>query len=209
MSITSESSVWLYNLPTQADAGIATVSKIISEILANDAGVTFSKESRDLLIECCVEFITLISSEANDIAEKEAKKTIACEHVQAALEQLGYPDYVPEILKVAQEHKAQQAVRKRLMWFQLETDKSARAGRRSRARSSRAVCQRRNLSGSNKSYFDQQPISSWQHRMRTNPEAEKLLQHSSVILFLDGPWCVHQEAKGYDFFTSMALHFGG
>jgi len=92
------------------------VSKIISEILANDAGVTFSKESRDLLIECCVEFITLISSEANDIAEKEAKKTIACEHVQAALEQLGYPDYVPEILKVAQEHKAQQAVGKHLMW---------------------------------------------------------------------------------------------
>jgi len=58
-----------------------------------------------------VEFITLISSEANEIAEKDAKKTIACEHVTAALEQLGYPDYVPEILKVAQEHKVQQAVR--------------------------------------------------------------------------------------------------
>lgn len=111
----SSSSVWFRSQAGQADAGTATVSKIISEILANDAGVTFSKESRDLLIECCVEFITLISSEANDIAEKEAKKTIACEHVQAALEQLGYPDYVPEILKVAQEHKAQQAVRKNLM----------------------------------------------------------------------------------------------
>lgn len=90
----------------------ATVSKIISEILANDPGVTFSRESRDLLIDCCVEFITLISSEANEIAEKDAKKTIACEHVTAALERLDYKDYIPEILKVAQDFKTQLAVRK-------------------------------------------------------------------------------------------------
>jgi down-regulator of transcription 1 len=63
-----------------------------------------------MLIECCVEFITLISSEANEIAEKEAKKTIACEHVTSSLNQLGYPDYIPEILRVAQEHKQSQAV---------------------------------------------------------------------------------------------------
>lgn len=119
-STSSQSSVWRLAPADKVDTTAATVSKIISEILANDAGVTFSKESRDLLIECCVEFITLISSEANDIAEKEAKKTIACEHVQAALEQLGYPDYVPEILKVAQEHKAQQAVRTRAMWYPAE-----------------------------------------------------------------------------------------
>lgn len=88
----------------------ATVQKIINEILAHDPGMPFARETRDLLIECCVEFITLISSEANEIAEKDAKKTIACEHVTTALEQLGYPDYVPEILKVAQEHKTQQVV---------------------------------------------------------------------------------------------------
>ena len=89
----------------------ATVQKIINEILAHDPGMPFARETRDLLIECCVEFITLISSEANEIAEKDAKKTIACEHVTTALEQLGYPDYVPEIVKVAQEHKTQQVVR--------------------------------------------------------------------------------------------------
>jgi histone H3/H4 len=88
----------------------ATVQKIINEILAHDPGVSFARDTRDLLIECCVEFITLVSSEANDIAEKEAKKTIACEHVTTALEQLGWPDYVPEILKVAHEHKTQQVV---------------------------------------------------------------------------------------------------
>jgi histone H3/H4 len=94
-----------------SNACTATVQKIITEILQGDSGVAFARETRDLLIECCVEFITLISSEANEIAEKEAKKTIACEHVTTALTQLGYSDYVPEILKVAQDHKTQQVVR--------------------------------------------------------------------------------------------------
>ena len=75
--------------------------------------MTFAKDSRDLLIECCVEFITLISSEANEIAEKDAKKTIACEHVKAALEELDFGDYVPAILEVAQDYKKQQQARLR------------------------------------------------------------------------------------------------
>jgi hypothetical protein len=69
--------------------------------------LAFGKDARDLLIECCVEFITLISSEANEISEKESKKTIACEHITKALEQLGFGEYVPDILEVASEHKEQ------------------------------------------------------------------------------------------------------
>ena len=91
----------------------ATVQKIITEILHSDPGVTFAKDTRDLLIECCVEFITLISSEANEIAEKEAKKTIACEHVKAALESLEFGDYVDAILEVAADYKKQQANREK------------------------------------------------------------------------------------------------
>jgi histone H3/H4 len=85
----------------------ATVQKIITEILPPSSGQTFSKDARDLLMECCVEFITLISSEANEISEKEAKKTIACEHVEKALKELGFADYVPDILAVAEDHKEQ------------------------------------------------------------------------------------------------------
>lgn len=59
------------------------------------------------LLECCVEFITLISSEANEISEKESKKTIACEHITKALEQLGFGEYVQYINEVANEHKEQ------------------------------------------------------------------------------------------------------
>jgi histone H3/H4 len=87
--------------------GIATVQKIITEILPPSSGQTFAKDARDLLIECCVEFITLISSEANEISEKEAKKTIACEHVEKALTDLGFGEYVPDVLAVAEEHKEQ------------------------------------------------------------------------------------------------------
>ena len=102
--------------------------------------MTFAKDSRDLLIECCVEFITLISSEANEIAEKDAKKTIACEHVKAALEELDFGDYVPAILEVAQDYKKQQQV-----CFIIPREACtpplthSRIARRSRPRSSRAA----------------------------------------------------------------------
>ena len=88
----------------------ATVQKIITEILPSSSGQTFARDARDLLIECCVEFITLISSEANDISEKEAKKTIAVEHIEKALTELGFQDYVPDVLAVADEFKDQQKV---------------------------------------------------------------------------------------------------
>lgn len=96
----------------------ATVSKIITEILSSGsntddgkaAPMNFAKETRDLLIECCVEFITMISAEANEIAEKDAKKTIACEHITKALEDLGFGEYVGEVLKVADGFKSTQVV---------------------------------------------------------------------------------------------------
>ena len=94
----------------------ATVQKIINEVLASKAAdenaqsMSFAKETRDLLIECCVEFITMISTEANEIAEKDAKKTIACEHITKALEELGFGEYVQEIMAVADSFKNNQVV---------------------------------------------------------------------------------------------------
>jgi histone H3/H4 len=93
----------------------ATVQKIINEVLSTNpsllnadgtpGGMTFAKETRDVLIDCCVEFITMLSSEANEIAEKDAKKTIACEHVTNALKELGFEEYVPELKKQADSFK--------------------------------------------------------------------------------------------------------
>jgi len=81
------------------------VQKIITEILGDKSGVTFGRDTRDLLIDCCVEFITLLSSEANEIAEKEAKKTIAPEHIEKALIDLGFPEYVQDVLGAVGEQK--------------------------------------------------------------------------------------------------------
>jgi len=92
---------------TNQHSSLATVQKIVTEILPPSSGLAFGKDARDLLIECCVEFITLISSEANEISEKESKKTIACEHITKALEQLGFGEYVQDIMEVASEHKEQ------------------------------------------------------------------------------------------------------
>lgn len=101
----------------------ATVQKIITETLSSPAlhahlgindpnagNMSFAKETRDLLIECCVEFITMLSSEANEIAEKDAKKTIACEHITKALEDLGFGEYIPSLHDVAESFKTSQVV---------------------------------------------------------------------------------------------------
>ena len=89
----------------------ATVQKLVSEMLPPD--LTFSRESRDLLIECCVEFVHLISSEANEICEKESKKTIAGEHVVKALEELGFNSYLDSIAVVVNDHKQQVKAREK------------------------------------------------------------------------------------------------
>jgi len=89
----------------------ATVTKMIAELLPND--VVCAKDTRDLVIECCVEFIHLISSEANEICEQENKKTIAPEHIISALTRLGFTNFAPEVESVLKDHKQQQKDREK------------------------------------------------------------------------------------------------
>ncbi|CAO3666856.1 unnamed protein product [Rhizopus stolonifer] len=78
----------------------ATVQKLISEMMPED--VVCAKDTRDLLIDCCVE--------SNEICDKETKKTIAGEHVISALQTLGFEEYVEEVEEVYKDHKKQQKV---------------------------------------------------------------------------------------------------
>jgi len=89
----------------------ATVAKMISEMLPNE--VSCAKDTRDLVIECCVEFIHLISSEANEICEKESKKTIAPEHIITALKTLGFGDFITDVEDVLKDHKKLQKDREK------------------------------------------------------------------------------------------------
>ena len=70
-----------------------------------------ARDTRDLLIECCVEFIQLVSSEANDTCEKDSKKTIAPDHVVKALNDLGFGKYTSDVQDVLNDHRQQQKVR--------------------------------------------------------------------------------------------------
>ncbi|KAF9468957.1 histone-fold-containing protein [Collybia nuda] len=99
--------------PTDDDLSLpkATVAKMISDLLPSD--VVCAKETRDLVIECCVEFIHLISSEANEICEGESKKTIAPEHIIGALGKLGFDTFKDEVEDVLKDHKQQQKDREK------------------------------------------------------------------------------------------------
>ncbi|GAB4837653.1 Down-regulator of transcription 1 [Ancistrocladus abbreviatus] len=81
----------------------ATMTKIIKEMLPPDVRV--ARDAQDLIIECCVEFINLLSSESNEVCNREEKRTIAPEHVLKALEVLGFGDYIEEVHAAYEQHK--------------------------------------------------------------------------------------------------------
>ncbi|CAN4086189.1 unnamed protein product [Withania somnifera] len=75
---------------TKEDASLpkATMTKIIKEMLPPD-----------------VQFINLISSESNEVCNREDKRTIAPEHVLKALEVLGFGEYIEEVYAACEQHK--------------------------------------------------------------------------------------------------------
>ncbi|CAI5477100.1 unnamed protein product, partial [Closterium sp. Yama58-4] len=83
----------------------STMIRLIKEMLPRDVRV--SKDTQDLLMDCCLEFINLISSEANEMCSKEDKRTIAPEHVLQALESLGFSSYLAEVQAAYDQHKSE------------------------------------------------------------------------------------------------------
>lgn len=56
----------------------ASINKMIKELVPS---VRIANEARELVLNCCTEFIHLLSSEANEICNNLNKKTINAEHV--------------------------------------------------------------------------------------------------------------------------------
>ncbi|XP_064649215.1 protein Dr1-like [Lineus longissimus] len=94
------------------DLGIprAALNKMIKELLPH---TRIANEARELISNCCTEFIHLLSSEANDICNKQQKKTISPDHVLNALEALGFGEYRAEAQAVMAEAKAVAAKKRR------------------------------------------------------------------------------------------------
>ena len=56
----------------------ASLNKMIKELVPN---VRVANDARELILNCCTEFIHLVSSEANDVCNKQQKKTITPDHI--------------------------------------------------------------------------------------------------------------------------------
>uniref|UniRef100_A0A8R1HHS8 Protein Dr1 n=1 Tax=Caenorhabditis japonica TaxID=281687 RepID=A0A8R1HHS8_CAEJA len=68
------------------------INQIIKEVVPE---MRIANESRDMINLCCVEFVKHIAREAQRIASHDQRKTIYHEHVQKALQNLGFPaDYL-------------------------------------------------------------------------------------------------------------------
>ncbi|CAO4371808.1 unnamed protein product [Caenorhabditis nigoni] len=68
------------------------INQIVKEIIPD---VRIANESRDMINACCVEFVKHVAREAQKIASQDQRKTIYHEHVQKALQNLGFTaDYL-------------------------------------------------------------------------------------------------------------------
>ncbi|CAD5228965.1 unnamed protein product [Bursaphelenchus okinawaensis] len=86
------------------------LNMIIKDVLPE---VRIANESRELLNACCVEFVKHVAREAQRISSDDQRKTIYHEHVQKALQNLGFPlDYIEAADSVLDECKI--AAEKRL-----------------------------------------------------------------------------------------------
>jgi hypothetical protein len=64
-----------------------------------------------------LEFIHLLASEANEICEKTTKKTIAAEHILAALKNLGFEHYSEDVQQEHGLHRQEQKVRAAILRY--------------------------------------------------------------------------------------------
>ena len=56
----------------------AAMNKMIKELCPN---IRVQNEAREMILNCCTEFIHLLSSESNEMCNNQQKKTISAEHV--------------------------------------------------------------------------------------------------------------------------------
>ena len=85
---------------------------------------------KEMIVECCNEFIQTISSEANEISTKENKTTILPEHVVAALESLDFASMVETVKAtmndIKEEDKEVRAEKKKKKGLQISDEEARR-----------------------------------------------------------------------------------
>jgi len=96
----------------------ATIAKMIAEALHASTGgsgsLRMAPECRDMVVECCQEFVHAVSAEANEVSTREGKSTITAEHVLAALRRLGFDAYEGECEMARDEAKEEETEKREL-----------------------------------------------------------------------------------------------
>jgi down-regulator of transcription 1 len=87
----------------------APVEKVISEVLPPN--MSCNREVKQIILNSCAEFLHMVATEANEVCEREGKKTITNEHVCTALWNLGYGEYVEPCGNSYREHVEQTRLR--------------------------------------------------------------------------------------------------
>ena len=86
---------------------LANIGRIIKNNLPKD--VKLSKSSKETLQECVSEFISFITSEANDKCNLEKRKIIKGEDIIYALNNLGFEKYCPILEIYLKKYKLSQS----------------------------------------------------------------------------------------------------
>ncbi|KAJ0965324.1 hypothetical protein J5N97_026462 [Dioscorea zingiberensis] len=82
---------------------IANVIRIMRKLLPQHAKI--SDEAKETIQECVSEYISFITSEANDRCQREQRKTITAEDVIWAMSKLGFDDYVEPLSVYLQRYR--------------------------------------------------------------------------------------------------------
>lgn len=86
----------------------STLSKAIRD--AVPSGMRVSGDAVDLILSCCNEFVHLLSTQANEISDRDGRSTISPDHVIRALEELGFTSYLSDVKGALESFRAEQAV---------------------------------------------------------------------------------------------------
>ena len=81
----------------------STMAQKIREAFPSDLRVAGA--TMDIMIECCTEFIQLVTSEANEICTADNKATMNPEHIIKALQQLEFSEFEGELTQLLEQFK--------------------------------------------------------------------------------------------------------
>lgn len=79
------------SLLTEATLPISNISRLMKKALPRQAKV--SSSAKDLIQACCIEFISFLTSEANDRCLAEKRKTINGDDILFSMKSLGFDEY--------------------------------------------------------------------------------------------------------------------